>query len=185
MLDIWLGFVKPLIRASNKLQLNETLLKKATSASEEIYSFAVYPNYFYRRYSTVYPNYFYRRRSYANAQQIRKVCQNQPIIQDQIMQSNSYSLIRSFIHSGYSASSSSLLLRFAPHKVRIPCPSFTPKRKRNGNLTLSKAPLKIQAHQGTSLFTIAATNQRGFQKVVPGKLRSDFQMVRGDRVYSC
>src|SRR6218665_1787109 len=37
-------------------------------------------------------------------------------------------------------------------------------RNRNRNLKLSKALLKSQAHQGTSLFTSAATNQRGFQR---------------------
>jgi len=31
----------------------------------------------------------------------------------------------------------------------------------NRNLKISKALLKSQAHQGTSLFTSAATNQRG------------------------
>ena len=35
-------------------------------------------------------------------------------------------------------------------------------RNRNRNLKTSKALLKSQAHQGTSLFTSAATNQRGF-----------------------
>ena len=34
----------------------------------------------------------------------------------------------------------------------------------NRNLKLSKAPLKSQAHQGTSLFTSVATNQRGVSK---------------------
>src|SRR6218665_986413 len=34
-------------------------------------------------------------------------------------------------------------------------------RNRNRNLKTSKALLKSQAHQGTSLFTSAATNQRG------------------------
>ena len=38
-------------------------------------------------------------------------------------------------------------------------------RNRNRNLKISKAPLKSQAHQGTSLLTSAATNQRGvFQR---------------------
>src|SRR6218665_1381520 len=37
----------------------------------------------------------------------------------------------------------------------------------NRNLKISKALLKSQAHQGTSLFTSAATNQRGvFQRRV-------------------
>src|SRR6218665_2370463 len=35
---------------------------------------------------------------------------------------------------------------------------------RNRNLRTSKALLKSQAHQGTSLFTSAATNQRGVSK---------------------
>src|SRR6218665_3801354 len=35
---------------------------------------------------------------------------------------------------------------------------------RNRNLKTSKALLKSQAHQGTSLFTSAATNQRGVSK---------------------
>jgi len=33
-------------------------------------------------------------------------------------------------------------------------------RYRNRNLKISRAPLKSQAHQGTSLFTRAVTNQR-------------------------
>src|SRR6218665_1204002 len=37
-------------------------------------------------------------------------------------------------------------------------------RNRNRNLKTSKALLKSQAHQGTSLFTSAATNQRGVSK---------------------
>src|SRR6218665_149301 len=37
-------------------------------------------------------------------------------------------------------------------------------RNRNRNLETSKALLKSQAHQGTSLFTSAATNQRGVFK---------------------
>src|SRR6218665_278434 len=37
-------------------------------------------------------------------------------------------------------------------------------RNRNRNLKTSKALLKSQAHQGTSLFTSAATNQRGGSK---------------------
>jgi len=35
---------------------------------------------------------------------------------------------------------------------------------RNHNLRISKAPLKSQAHQGTSLFTSGVTNQRGCPK---------------------
>jgi len=46
------------------------------------------------------------------------------------------------------------------------------------NLGISRAPLKNQAHQGSSIFTSATTNQR----VVRGKLRSNFQRVRGDKV---
>src|SRR6218665_395529 len=45
------------------------------------------------------------------------------------------------------------------------------RRYRNRNLRPSRAPLKNQAHQGTSLFTSAATNQRGFPKGI----------VHGDR----
>jgi len=41
------------------------------------------------------------------------------------------------------------------------------QRNRNRNLKTSRAPLKNQAHQGTSLFTSAATNQRGFPKGSP------------------
>src|SRR6218665_2870901 len=37
-------------------------------------------------------------------------------------------------------------------------------RNRNRNLKTSKALLKSKAHQGTSLFTSAATNQRGVSK---------------------
>src|SRR6218665_428430 len=37
-------------------------------------------------------------------------------------------------------------------------------RNRTRNLKTSKALLKSQAHQGTSLFTSAATNQRGVSK---------------------
>jgi len=37
-------------------------------------------------------------------------------------------------------------------------------RNHNRNLKISKALLKSQAHQGTSLFTSAATNQWGFSK---------------------
>src|SRR6218665_521066 len=55
-------------------------------------------------------------------------------------------------------------------------------RNRSRNLRTSRAPLKSQANQGTSLFTSAATNQSVFQRVVNGGLRSDFQRVRGDRV---
>src|SRR6218665_450970 len=51
-------------------------------------------------------------------------------------------------------------------------------RKPNRNLKMSLALLKSQA-QGTSFFPSAATNQRGFQRVVHVQLRSVFQMVRG------
>ena len=79
-------------------------------------------------------------------------------------------------------------------------------RNRNSKLKTSKAPLKSEA-QGTSLFTSAASNQRGFPKNSPwearvcfpegescvksegfskeyiarGKLRSGCQKVRGGR----
>src|SRR6218665_160692 len=56
-------------------------------------------------------------------------------------------------------------------------------RNCNCNLKTSKALLKSQAHQGTSLFTSAATNQRGFSK--GGVKRSSGQISRipgGDRV---
>ena len=45
-------------------------------------------------------------------------------------------------------------------RLKIPCIVIITIRDRN--LKISKAPLKSQAHQGTSLFTSAATNQRGF-----------------------
>src|SRR6218665_4069994 len=78
--------------------------------------------------------------------------------------------------------------------------------KYSRKLQTSKAPLKSQA-QGTSLFTSAASNQRGFpknspweaqvrlpdgermrqirgvfQRIVRGKLRSGCQKVRGGRL---
>src|SRR6218665_2841109 len=40
----------------------------------------------------------------------------------------------------------------------------TRNRNRNRNLKISKVLLKSKAHQGTSLFTSAATNQKGFSK---------------------
>src|SRR6218665_2934314 len=49
-------------------------------------------------------------------------------------------------------------------------------RNRNRKLQFSKASLKSQA-QGTSLFTSAASNQRGFL-IVRGRLRSGCQRVR-------
>src|SRR6218665_3575880 len=87
-------------------------------------------------------------------------------------------------------------------------PGCSPQRLRlcNRKLQTSKAPLKSQA-QGTSLFTSAASNQRGFpknspwdaqarlpegermrqirgvfQRIVRGKLRSGCQKVRGGRL---
>jgi len=53
---------------------------------------------------------------------------------------------------------------------------------RNRNLKTSKALLWSQAHQGTRLFTSAATNQRGvFQEGNQEKLRSDFQNTRREQ----
>src|SRR6218665_3025392 len=49
---------------------------------------------------------------------------------------------------------------------------------RNRNLKTSKALLKSQTHQGTSLFTSAATNERGVSKGGQEKLRSEFQSTR-------
>jgi len=49
---------------------------------------------------------------------------------------------------------------------------------RNRNPKMSKALLKSQAHQSSSLFTSAATNQRGCSKGGQEKLRSDFQNTR-------
>ena len=67
----------------------------------------------------------------------------------------------------------------------LPSPSYLPTdsqcshyRNRNRNLKTSKAPLKSEAHQGTSLFTSAATNQRGVPKGGQEKLRSEFQSTR-------
>ena len=51
-------------------------------------------------------------------------------------------------------------------------------RVNNRNLKIAKALLKSQAHQGTSLFASAATNQRGFPKGGQEKLRSEFQSTR-------
>ena len=84
--------------------------------------------------------------------------------------------------------------------------SMRKDRNRNRKLKTSKAPLKSQA-QGTSLFTSAASNQRGFpnnspwesqvrlpegermrqirgvfQRIVRGELRSGCQKVRGGRL---
>ena len=54
----------------------------------------------------------------------------------------------------------------------------------NRNLKTSKALLKSQAHQGTSLFTSATTNQRGgFSKwVVKRSSGPIFRIPGGDRV---
>ena len=62
-----------------------------------------------------------------------------------------------------------------------PSPSGSPwyiltNRNRNRKLQISKAPLKSQA-QGISLFTSAASNQRGFP-IVRRRLRSGCQRVR-------
>src|SRR6218665_2411656 len=54
--------------------------------------------------------------------------------------------------------------------------SFGLSRNGNRKLQTSKAPLKSQA-QGTSLFTSAASNQRDFQRIVRGRLRSGCQRV--------
>ena len=62
-------------------------------------------------------------------------------------------------------------------------PILKKARNRNRNLKTSKALLKSQAHQGTSLFTSAATNQRGVSK--GGVKRSSGPNSRvpgGDRV---
>src|SRR6218665_3033429 len=84
--------------------------------------------------------------------------------------------------------------------------SFGLSRNGNRKLQTSKAPLKSQA-QGTSLFTSAASNQRGFpknsqweaqvrlpegermrqirgvfQRIVRGKLKPGCQKVRGGRL---
>src|SRR6218665_958014 len=53
---------------------------------------------------------------------------------------------------------------------------------RNRNLRTSKALLKSQAHQGTSLFTSAATNQRGFPKGVKRSSGPNSRVPGGDRV---
>src|SRR6218665_1918831 len=49
---------------------------------------------------------------------------------------------------------------------------------RNRNLKTSKALLKSQAHQSTTLFTSTVTNQRFFPKGGQEKLRSDIQKAR-------
>ena len=53
---------------------------------------------------------------------------------------------------------------------------------RNRNLGISRAPLKSEAQQGTSLLAGAAMSKWFVQRVVHDKLRSDSQRVRGDIV---
>ena len=54
---------------------------------------------------------------------------------------------------------------------------------RNRNFKTSKALLKSQAHQGTSLFTSDATNQRGvFQRGVKRRSGPISRISGGDRV---
>ena len=48
------------------------------------------------------------------------------------------------------------------------------------NLKTSKALLKSQAHQGTGLFTSAATNQRGFPKGVKRSSGPIYKIKGGD-----
>ena len=56
-------------------------------------------------------------------------------------------------------------------------------RRPNRNLKISKALHKSQAHEGTSLFTSAATNQRGFPKRGSREARGPISRVPGgDRV---
>src|SRR6218665_2870311 len=61
------------------------------------------------------------------------------------------------------------VFRTADHARQI----FIPHRNRNRKLQTSKAPLKSQA-QGTSLFTSAASNQRGFPKNSPWEAQVRF-----------
>src|SRR6218665_2999375 len=49
---------------------------------------------------------------------------------------------------------------------------------RNRNLKTSRAPFRSQAHQGISLFTSAATNKRGFQRVVHGRAEPSTKFCR-------
>ena len=56
-------------------------------------------------------------------------------------------------------------------------------RNRNRNLKIYEAPLKCQAHQGTSLFTSAVTNQRGFPKGVKRSSGLSSRIPGGNRVY--
>src|SRR6218665_3169132 len=123
------------------------------------------------------------------------------------------------VNSGVILVRGSLVVTFAV--ISLPGPRLTPRPgqkfktrfvlqcvivNRNRKLQTSKAPLKSQA-QGTSLFTSAASNQRGFpknspweaqvrlpagermrqirgvfQRIVRGKLRSGCQKVRGGRL---
>jgi len=55
-------------------------------------------------------------------------------------------------------------------------------RNHNCNIKISKALLKSQAHQGTSLFTSAATNQRGFPKGAKRNAGLISRIPGGDRV---
>src|SRR6218665_2374540 len=54
-------------------------------------------------------------------------------------------------------------IRTSPLQGNLGFPSIDIQH-RNRNLKTSKALLKSRAHQGTSLFTSAATNERGFSK---------------------
>src|SRR6218665_2004247 len=59
---------------------------------------------------------------------------------------------------------SSSMMRICSSAYSHVCDRCRNRRNRNRNLKTSKALLKSQAHQGTSLFTSAATNQRGVPK---------------------
>jgi len=50
-------------------------------------------------------------------------------------------------------------------------------RNRNSNLRISRAPLKAKRSINERCF-----ESKGFQRVVHGKLRSNYQRVREDRV---
>ena len=57
------------------------------------------------------------------------------------------------------------------------------RHNRNRNLKTSEVLLKSQAHQGPSLFTSAATNQRGFfKRVVKRSSGPTSRGPEGDRV---
>ena len=62
------------------------------------------------------------------------------------------------LQAGYRILLTHLCYRISPTSRSLSCCN------RNRNLKTSKALLKSQAHQGTSLFTSAATNQRGVSK---------------------